>query len=73
MQGLNQEIYDKVSISDDPTYFKGLVNCCKQAEVGIDNGRMFRSSRLSSSLGPRALPFKKSGASSSSFSCSGGV
>lgn len=66
LKGLNQDIYELVSICDDPTSFEGLVNRCKQAETTIAQRKMFQSSRPQSSLGPRAQSFKKMGTSSSS-------
>ncbi|XP_073024277.1 uncharacterized protein [Primulina eburnea] len=72
LQGLNQEIYDRVVVSDDPTSYEGLVNRCRQAEGSLLRGRAMQSARPTSSLGPRAQAFKKAGSTSSS-SGSGGV
>ncbi|XP_073060047.1 uncharacterized protein [Primulina eburnea] len=35
LQGLNQEIYDRVSVCDDLTSYEGLVNRCRQAEISL--------------------------------------
>ncbi|XP_073277665.1 uncharacterized protein [Primulina huaijiensis] len=35
LNGLNQEIFDRVSVCDNPTSYEGLVNRCHQAEISI--------------------------------------
>ncbi|XP_073302881.1 uncharacterized protein [Primulina huaijiensis] len=70
LNGFNQEIFDRVSVCDDPTLYEGLVNCCRQAEISISRRKAMQASKSSSSLGPRGQSFKKSVSSSSS---SGGV
>ncbi|XP_073031283.1 uncharacterized protein [Primulina eburnea] len=71
LNGLNQEIFDRVSVCDDPTSYEGLVNRCRQAEISISMRKAMQASKSSSSLGPRGQSFKKSASSSSSGS--GGV
>ncbi|XP_073287620.1 uncharacterized protein [Primulina huaijiensis] len=71
LNGLNQEIYDRVSVCDDPTSYEGLVNRCRQAEISIARRKAMQASKSSRSLGPRGQSFKKSASSSSSGS--GGV
>ncbi|XP_075494831.1 uncharacterized protein LOC142532408 [Primulina tabacum] len=71
LNGLNQEIFYRVSVSDDPTSYEGLVNRCRQAETSIARRKAMQVSKSSSSLGPRGQSFKKSVPSSSSDS--GGV
>ncbi|XP_073036671.1 uncharacterized protein [Primulina eburnea] len=74
LQGLNQEIFDRVTVCDNPTSYDGLVNRCRQAEISLQRGRAILSSRPPSTLGPRSQSFKKSGSSSSgSGSRSSGV
>ncbi|XP_073294496.1 uncharacterized protein [Primulina huaijiensis] len=67
----NQEIFDRVSVCDDPTSYEGLVNRCRQAEISIARRKAMQASKSSSLLGPRGQSFKKSASSSSSGS--GGV
>ncbi|XP_073019070.1 uncharacterized protein [Primulina eburnea] len=71
LNGLNQEIFDRVSLCDDPTSYKGLMNRCRQAEISIARRKAMQASKISSSLGPMSQSFKKSVSSSSSSS--GGV
>ncbi|XP_075506687.1 uncharacterized protein LOC142543353 [Primulina tabacum] len=71
LNGLNQEIFDRVSVCDDPTSYEGLVNCCRQAEISISRRKAMQASKSSSPLGPRGQSFKRSVSSSSSSS--GGV
>ncbi|XP_073300483.1 uncharacterized protein [Primulina huaijiensis] len=71
LNGLNQEIFYRVSVCDDPTSYEGLVNRCRQAEISIARRKAIQASKSSSSLGPRGQSFKKSAYSSSSGS--GGV
>ncbi|XP_073291017.1 uncharacterized protein [Primulina huaijiensis] len=68
LNGLNQEIFDRVSVCDDPTSYEGLVNRCRQAEISIARRKAMQASKSSSSLGPRGQSFKKSASSSSSGS-----
>ncbi|XP_073270466.1 uncharacterized protein [Primulina huaijiensis] len=68
LNGLNQEIFYRVSVCDDPTSYKGLVNRCRQAEINIARKKAMQASKSSSSLGPRGQSFKKSAFSSSSGS-----
>lgn len=35
LQGLNQEIFDRVTVFDDPTSYEGLVNRCRQVEINL--------------------------------------
>lgn len=70
LQGLNQEIFDLVTVNSQPTSYEDLMNMCRQAEHSIARGRTAEFSRSASSLGPRAQSFNKSGSSSSG---SGGV
>ncbi|XP_073035332.1 uncharacterized protein [Primulina eburnea] len=72
--GLNQEIFDRVTVCDNPTSYDGLVNRCRQAEISLQRGRSILSSRPPNTLSPRSQSFKKSGSSSSgSGSRSSGV
>lgn len=71
LQGLNQEIFDRVTVCDDPTSYEGLVNRCRPTEISLAHGRSLQSFRLTSTLRTRAQYFKKS--TSSSSSRSGGV
>ncbi|XP_073029381.1 uncharacterized protein [Primulina eburnea] len=74
LQGLNQEIFDRVTVCDNPTSYDGLVNRCRQAEISLQRGRSILSSRPPNTLSPRSQSFKKSGSSSSgSGSRSSGV
>ncbi|XP_073294469.1 uncharacterized protein [Primulina huaijiensis] len=74
LQDLNQEIFDRVTVCDDPTSYEGLVNQCRQVEINLQRGRSTLSSRPPSTLSPRSQSFKKSGSSSSgSGSRSSGV
>ncbi|XP_073129371.1 uncharacterized protein [Henckelia pumila] len=59
-------------VCDDPTLYESLVNWCRQADVSVNQAKLFQSSRPASSLGPRPQSFKKSSSSTSS-SGSGGV
>ncbi|XP_073056914.1 uncharacterized protein [Primulina eburnea] len=70
LNGLKQEIIDRVSVCDDPTSYEGLVNRCRHAEIIIARRKAMQASKSSSSLGLRGQSFKKS--VSSSFG-SGGV
>ncbi|XP_073151584.1 uncharacterized protein [Henckelia pumila] len=72
LHGLNQEIFERVSVCNDPTSYEGLVNCCRQAEISLQRGRTLNSARPSGNLGPQAQSFKKSSFSTTSFG-SGGV
>ncbi|XP_073133649.1 uncharacterized protein [Henckelia pumila] len=72
LQGLNQEIFDRLTVCDDPTSYESFVNRCWQVEISVNLAKSFQSSRTASSLGPRAQSFKNS-ASSISSSGSGGV
>ncbi|XP_073290508.1 uncharacterized protein [Primulina huaijiensis] len=65
LNGLNQEIFDRVSVCDDPTSYEGLVNRCRQAKISIARRKAMQASKSSSSLGPRGQSFKKSASSSS--------
>ncbi|XP_073300904.1 uncharacterized protein [Primulina huaijiensis] len=71
LNGLNQEIFYRVSVCDDPISYERLVNRCRQAEISIARRKAMQASKSSSSLGPRGQSFKKSASSSSSGS--GGV
>lgn len=68
LQGLNHDIYEMVSVCDDPTSYEGLVNRCRQDEHTIARRKSLQASRVSSSLGPRAQSFKNPVTSSSSGS-----
>ncbi|XP_073037095.1 uncharacterized protein [Primulina eburnea] len=44
LNGLNQEIFDRVSVCDDPSSYKGLVNRCRQTEISIGRWKAMQAS-----------------------------
>ncbi|XP_073133710.1 uncharacterized protein [Henckelia pumila] len=37
LQGLNQEIFDRVTVCDNPTLYEVLVNRCRKAEISVNH------------------------------------